>query len=83
MDAGDRLDRGPCGPTRCDWVGDFIDVQIAPDGTPWAAYADLCDEGCALWEDSVQTFSAQPLLVARLVGESLWDASDPNGPYPS
>lgn len=34
---------GACGPDpiRCNW-GDFFDVVIAPDGSPWAALVDLC-----------------------------------------
>lgn len=35
-----------CGPGRCGRVLDFIDVEIAPDGTPWAAYVDACLSVC-------------------------------------
>jgi len=31
-----------CSPARCDGVGDFLDVQIGPDGTPWAAFVNAC-----------------------------------------
>ncbi len=30
----------PCGPSRCDAQLDFLDIDIAPDGTAWAAYVD-------------------------------------------
>jgi hypothetical protein len=35
-----------CGPGRCGRVLDFIDVEIAPDGHPWATYVDACREVC-------------------------------------
>lgn len=40
----DPLVRDRCGPGRCKRVFDFIDVEIAPDGTPWAALVDHCTE---------------------------------------
>lgn len=40
------LKTGACGPGRCGRVLDFIDVEIAPDGTPWAAYVDACAAVC-------------------------------------
>lgn len=40
------LKTGDCGPGRCGRVLDFIDVEIAPDGTPWAAYVDACAAVC-------------------------------------
>lgn len=40
------LKTGACGPGRCGRVLDFIDVEIAPDGTPWAAYVDACAAAC-------------------------------------
>ena len=75
----DPITRGDC-QLRCGWVGDFIDVQVAPDGTPWAVFGDVCDEGCALYEDAVKTFSPS-LVFGRLVGDSLWDLDDPRGIY--
>ena len=30
----------PCGPNRCDIQLDFLDTDVAPDGTAWAAYVD-------------------------------------------
>lgn len=37
---------GACGPGRCGRVLDFIDVEIAPDGTPWGAFVDACAATC-------------------------------------
>ncbi|MGH2808896.1 MAG: sialidase family protein, partial [Actinomycetota bacterium] len=36
----DPLVEGSCGPRRCDWLLDFMDVAIGPDGTPWASFVD-------------------------------------------
>lgn len=41
-DPADPLVRGRCGPFRCLAAGDFFDVKIAEDGTPWAAFTDAC-----------------------------------------
>lgn len=41
-DPADPLVVGTCGPHRCAQAGDFFDVVIAPDGTPWAAFVDAC-----------------------------------------
>lgn len=41
-DPSDPLVRGLCGPGGCPGAGDFFDVKIAPDGTPWAAFVDTC-----------------------------------------
>lgn len=38
----DPLQIGECGDVRCHSLGDFFDVTIGPDGTPWAAYVDAC-----------------------------------------
>ncbi|HEV2756487.1 MAG TPA: sialidase family protein [Actinomycetota bacterium] len=38
----DPLHIGECGAIRCHSLGDFFDVTIGPDGTPWAAYVDAC-----------------------------------------
>jgi hypothetical protein len=37
-DPEDPLARGDCGPYQCAGVGDFLDMRIGPDGTPWAAF---------------------------------------------
>ncbi len=42
----DPLARGICGGTRCQGVGDFIDITMAPDGRPWAAFVDVCHDAC-------------------------------------
>ncbi len=36
------LQIGECGALRCHTLGDFFDVTIAPDGTPWVAFVDAC-----------------------------------------
>ncbi|MGH2753505.1 MAG: sialidase family protein [Actinomycetota bacterium] len=38
----DPLIEGPCGPLRCQAEFDFIDVQVGPDGDPWAVMVDGC-----------------------------------------
>lgn len=43
----DPLKRQRCGPGRCGRVFDFIDVEIAPDGTPYGAFTDACIDLCA------------------------------------
>ncbi len=35
-----------CGPGRCGRVLDFIDVEIGPDGAPYAVYVDACLAVC-------------------------------------
>lgn len=42
----DPLARGLCGRTRCAGMADFIDVDVGPDGRPWAAFVDVCTEEC-------------------------------------
>jgi len=80
-DPRDRLMEGPCGPIRCGSIGDFIDVVIAPDGTPWAPYVEACLGACWLFEDAPD--SGNELVAGRLWGgPSLWDDVDPNGAYP-
>jgi hypothetical protein len=62
------LQVGECGSVRCHTLGDFFDVTIAPDGTPWAAYVDACFEP----DECVPTFEAVGVrgesVVGRLVG---------------
>ena len=38
----DPVQRGACGTTRCHTLGDFFDVVIDRDGTPWVAFVDAC-----------------------------------------
>lgn len=78
--ANDPLVRGVCGPLRCGPVFDFIDVRIGPDGAPWAPYVDGCFEACRSGETETEPSAA---VAGRLWNlPSLWDAADPNGPYP-
>jgi hypothetical protein len=51
------LERGACGPIRCQAGYDFLGVSIAPDGVAWAVYVDG-SAGQTLGE----------AVVARLVG---------------
>ena len=45
----DPLYRGRCdfNSGRCGPILDFADIEIAPDGTPYAAFIDACYDGCA------------------------------------
>ncbi len=63
----DPLIRGKCGPGRCGRVFDFIDVEIAPDGTPWGAFVDGCIEECV---DGTSSMGDKG-FVGRLVGGPL------------
>ncbi|HJP64787.1 MAG TPA: hypothetical protein VKA30_00625, partial [Actinomycetota bacterium] len=59
-DPRDPLVEGTCAPVRCQAEYDFLDVEVARDGTPWAVMIDACLDGtCSpLGED----------IVGRLVG---------------
>jgi hypothetical protein len=49
---------------RCEGIGDFFDVVVAPDGTPWAAFADAC-----VMDRCLGNFAGYADgFVARLVG---------------
>jgi hypothetical protein len=51
---------------RCGRVLDFIDVEIAPNGTPWGAYVDACATDCEKTrEESIHDNQG---LVGSLVG---------------
>lgn len=78
----DRYVRGVCGAVRCSaGSGDFFDVRIAPDGTPWGVFTDDCQGPCEM-DDGAPTDDREVVAV-RLFGlASLWDEADPNGPYP-
>ncbi len=41
-DPADPFWRGACDTQRCGNIGDFLDVEITPDGTPVAALVDSC-----------------------------------------
>jgi hypothetical protein len=62
----DPLIRGTCGITRCQEVGDFVDIRIGPDGTPWASLVDGCKGACAT--DPKGSDNAREAIVGRLVG---------------
>ncbi len=55
-----------CGPGRCGRVLDFIDVEIAPDGAPWATYVDACLATCEATK--VETLDDNAGIVGTLVG---------------
>ena len=42
----DPLIRARCGPGRCHWAYDFIDVEIGPDGIAYGAFVDGCMKKC-------------------------------------
>jgi hypothetical protein len=62
-DPADPLVRGVCEPVRCAPIGDFIDVRLGPDGTPWAAFVDGCKAACPKGENDWDEG-----IVGRLVG---------------
>jgi hypothetical protein len=55
-----------CGPGRCGRVLDFIDVEIAPDGTPWAVYVDACAATCE--KTRTESIHDNEGVVGQLVG---------------
>lgn len=78
-DPADPLIVGYCGGVRCGQVLDFIDVEIGPEGTPWAPYVDGCLPDACEPRDG----EGDAGVVGRLVGgPSLWAPDDPNGRYP-
>ncbi len=79
-DPGDPMVRHVCGQLRCDGAGDFIDLRIAPDGTPWAPVVDACVDACVT--DSSQLNNGSGVAAVRLWNVDLWGSEDPNGPYP-
>jgi hypothetical protein len=61
----DPIYRQQCGPGRCGAVFDFIDVEIAPDGTPWAPFVDACVTICA---QGAASNDGDEGIAGRLVG---------------
>lgn len=65
-DPSDPIRKGTCGPIRCNGVGDFIDIQVGPNGKPWAAFSDACRDGVCYdsqqGEGMVGTFVGGPNL---------------------
>ena len=66
----DPLHRGGgCGDTRCHSLGDFFDVVIGPDGTPWVSFVDACWEGPNKCIPAFDTVGVRgEAVVGRLVG---------------
>jgi hypothetical protein len=62
-DPSDPLERGVCGPLRCQAGYDFIDIVIAPDGVPYASFVDACAKTCdALGNGVIGTLDGGPSL---------------------
>lgn len=65
---GDPID-GVCSTGSCGSNREFIDVAIAPDGTPWAAFSDGCfDDGCSHYRIPFTGIAVGRGIVGRLVG---------------
>ena len=79
-DPKDPMVRHQCGPVRCDGVYDYIDIRIGPDGAPWAPLVDACTGDCVDSADELNNDASA--AGGRLWNVNLWDAADPNGPYP-
>jgi hypothetical protein len=69
----------------CGGVQDFIDVRIGPDGTPWGAFVDDCLGPGTRCDHPMEALNTHRVGAVGwlLGGPSLWDATDPNGPYPN
>ena len=64
-DPDDPIYRGRCDfNTRCGPLLDFMDIEIAPDGTPYTAMVDACTLVCA----RSGAASGSDAIVGRLVG---------------
>lgn len=61
----DPLIRARCGPGRCHWAFDFIDVEIGPDGIAYGAFVDGCMAECTEIQPREGDYEG---LVARLMG---------------
>ncbi len=73
-DPRDPIDVGrPCWTVRCGGIGDFIDVTITPDGRPWAAFADMCDDDCARDPDGGNSGGTRAYIGTFKQGPSLLD----------
>lgn len=67
-DPADPLVRGECPASRCQEVLDFIDLRIAPDGSPWVALVDDCRGDCMSGAKDAPWAGA---VVGHLVGIDL------------
>lgn len=65
----DPLARGECA-GRCHGMTDFIDVQIGPDGRPWASFVDVCIAECVT-DPSVHFDGNLGLAATLLSGPAL------------
>lgn len=63
-DPAHPLVTGKCGPIRCQQQADFIDVQVGPDGRPWASFVAPCEPT----GPTVTSECSGMGLVASLVG---------------
>jgi hypothetical protein len=61
----DPLIRGECGPGRCQWAYDFIDVSVGPDGVAYGAFVDGCMSDCSVEDPRGEEYEG---LVTKLVG---------------
>jgi hypothetical protein len=64
-DPKDPLIRRECGPGRCHWAYDFIDVEIGPDGIAYGAFVDGCMKNCTELTPREGDYEG---LVMKLVG---------------
>ncbi|MBJ7608318.1 MAG: exo-alpha-sialidase [Candidatus Dormibacteraeota bacterium] len=59
----------PCEPVRCGNIGDFLNVEVGPDGTPYAGFTDSCpavpDKQCTAFTTTTPRGEA---ILGRLVG---------------
>lgn len=60
--------KGKCGSVRCGNIGDFLDVVIGPDGTPWAAMVDSCPGADNRCTDFAVATPRGEGIVGQLVG---------------
>ncbi len=62
----DPLFRGPCKAVACGAIGDYLDIRIGPDGTPWASFVDACKDTCV--KESAAGNDASEGAVGRVIG---------------
>lgn len=63
----DPLIRQRCGPGRCQWAYDFIDVEIGNDGVPYGAFVDGCMDECVKSHAAARAGDYEG-LVTKLTG---------------
>lgn len=67
----DPLIRARCGPGRCHWAYDFIDVEIGRDGIAYGAFVDGCMDVCAESEAAPRQGEYEGLITKILGGPRL------------